>query len=199
MEEKMKKLFIDLGGHHGESLKHFSKILECPNNWDAISIEASPLNYKELQKKANQIKNVFNNIETINAFAYINDSEIDFYEYIDPPHHVGSTFSKYKVEFNSKKKPAYRNLRYNLIKVPSYNIIDVYKRSLNAYDKILIKMDVEGAEYDIFPELVKILDPDKTPVIYCEFHNKKVNISRDVDKKIIKDLKRKDVRLLMWK
>lgn len=190
---------LDLGAHYGESIEDFRKILDDPKTWDIISIEASPLNYKELQKKVSEIKHHFKSIKTINAFAYINNSDMKFYEYIDAPHHAGSTFSKYKFIFNSKKKKSYRNLRHNIINIPSVNIIELYKEKINIYNKILIKLDVEGAEYHIFPELLKVIDPVKTPKIYCEFHNIKVNTSQDVDKKIIKQLKSIGIEFVSWR
>ena len=183
------KLLYDLGAHWGESIKAFRKKLENPKEWDVISVEASTLNVDKLAENASYEANYFNEITIFNAFVYHEEKEIEFFEYIDEFHSAGSTYSKTKFDLNSKKKPEYENLPHNVLKPDIFNIVDSYKENLDKYDEIIIKMDIEGAEYDILPSLMKVLDPNKTKQFYCELHSRNVGLSPEVDKKIMSELK----------
>lgn len=189
------KLLYDLGAHWGESIEMFRKKLENPKEWDVISVEASPLNVDKLSEKASYEANYFNEITIFNAFVYHEEREIEFFEYKDEFHSAGSTYSKTKFDLNSKKKPEYENLSHNLLNPDIFNIVESYKENLYKYDEIIIKMDIEGAEYDILPSLIDVLDSSKTKQFYIEFHNKKVGIDPSRDEKFISMMETKNIKV----
>lgn len=189
------KLLYDLGAHWGESIQLFRKKLETPKEWDVISVEASTLNVDKLAENASYEANYFNKITIFNAFVYHEEKEIEFFEYKDEFHSAGSTYSKTKFDLNSKKKLEYENLPHNVLKPDIFNIVESYKENLNKYDEILIKMDIEGAEYDILPSLINVLDDSKTKQFYIEFHNKKVGLDPSVDDKFISLMKEKNINV----
>ena len=179
----MNKIVFDLGAHWGESIRFFSKSLKDPENWNIISVEASDLNFKKLEKNSLNYSSIFKKIELHKKFAYHKDSDISFYEYIDDYHSAGSTYSKEKFEFNSRKKPEYANLAHNIIHPITFNICSEYKKACETASEIIIKMDIEGAEYEILPELIKLLDPTKTKYFYLEFHANRVGVDASLDEK----------------
>ncbi len=183
------KLLYDLGAHWGESINMFRKKFNNPKEWDVISVEASTLNVDKLKENASYEANYFNQITIFNAFVYHKEKEIKFFEYNDEFHSAGSTYSKTKFDLNSKKKPEYANLSHNILKPDIFNIIESYQENLDNYEEIIIKMDIEGAEYDILPSLIKVLDPSKTKEFYIEFHNKKVGLNESVDLQYINQIK----------
>jgi FkbM family methyltransferase len=177
----MNKIVFDLGAHWGESIRFFSKSLKDPENWNIISVEASDLNFKKLERNSLNYSSVFKNIEIHKKFVFYKTKDIHFYEYIDEFHSAGSTYSKKKFEFNSKKKPEYANLAYNIIHPSIFNICSEYKKACETASEIIIKMDIEGAEYEILPELIKLLDPTKTKYFYLEFHADRVGADPSLD------------------
>ncbi len=183
------KLLYDLGAHWGESIEMFRNKFERPKEWDVISVEASTLNVNKLAENASYEANYFNEITIFNAFVYHEEKEIEFFEYKDEFHSAGSTYSKTKFDLNSKKKPEYNNLPHNVLKPDIFNIVESYKENLDKYDEIIIKMDIEGAEYDVLPSLIKVLDSSKTKQFYIEFHNKKVGLNESVDLEYINQIK----------
>lgn len=189
------KLLYDLGAHWGESIQVFRKKLENPKEWDVISVEASALNVDKLTENASYEANYFNKITIFNAFVYHEEKEIEFFEYRDEFHSAGSTYSKTKFDLNSKKKPEYENLPHNILKPDIFNIVESYKENLKNYDEIIIKMDIEGAEYDILPSLIEVLDNSKTKQFYIEFHNKKVGLEPSVDDEFISLIEEKNIQV----
>ena len=183
------KLIFDLGAHWGESIRYFSKKLKDVSSFDIISVEAGELNFKKLQKNSQKYKDSFNKITLHNKFVYHESKDISFYEYIDDFHSAGSTYSKEKFEFNSEKRLEYANLPHNIIHPDIFNICEEYKKSLDLYEEVIIKMDIEGAEYEILPDLIKILDPEKTKYFFLEFHSDKLGISPSVDQNFINNLR----------
>lgn len=189
------KLLYDLGAHWGESIQMFRKKFDNPKEWDVISVEASTLNVDKLVENASYEANYFNEITIFNAFVYHEEKEIEFFEYKDEFHSAGSTYSKTKFDLNSKKKPEYQNLPHNVLKPDIFNIVESYKENLDKYDEILIKMDIEGAEYDILPSLINVIDDSKTKQFYIEFHNKKVGLDSSVDDKFISLMREKNIHV----
>jgi FkbM family methyltransferase len=179
----MRKLIFDLGAHWGESICFFSKSLSDPENWNIISVEASNLNFKKLENNSLNYSSFFKKIELHNKFVFHKNQNIYFYEYIDEFHSAGSTYSKEKFDFNSRKKPEYANLAHNIINPSIFNICSEYKKACKTASEIIIKMDIEGAEYEILPELIKLLNPSKTKYFYLEFHANRVGIDPSLDEK----------------
>lgn len=189
------KLLYDLGAHWGESIEMFRKKFDNSKEWDVICVEPSSLNCEKLIKNASYEANYFNEITILNAFAYHEDKEIEFFEYIDDLHSVGSTYSKTKFDLNSNKKPEYENLPHNILKPDVFNIVESYKENFDKYEEILIKMDIEGAEYDILPSLIEVLDESKTKEFYVELHNVKVGVDPSVDDNLISLIQNKNIKV----
>lgn len=179
----MNKIVFDLGAHWGESIKFFSNSLKDPENWNIISVEASDLNFKKLKKNSRNYSSIFKKIEIHKKFVFHKTQDIHFYEYIDEFHSAGSTYSKEKFDFNSRKKPEYANLAHNITNPSIFNICSEYKKACKTASEIIIKMDIEGAEYEILPELIHLLDPAKTQYFYIEFHANRVGVDPSLDKK----------------
>lgn len=189
------KLLYDLGAHWGESIEMFRKKFDNPKEWDVICVEPSSLNCEKLMENASYEANYFNEITIFNAFAFHEDKEIEFFEYTDDFHSVGSTYSKTKFDLNSKLKSGYENLPHNILKPDVFNIVESYKENLDKYEEILIKMDIEGAEYDILPSLIEVLDESKTKEFYVELHNVKVGVDPLIDNNLISLIENKNIKV----
>lgn len=155
-----KGIFLDCGGYDGCSAIKF--INENPN-FVSISFEPNPAMWS-----------YYDTVPTIlvKKAAYIFDGEIDLI--IDEVDGDGSTIVK-------TKKVDYWNSVSNekcpIIRVKTVDIIKILAKFKSLYDIIVLKLDIEGAEYDVLEnmlnhDLVRHIDR-----IYAEFHWKKCGFS----------------------
>ena len=126
-------VIIDIGANIGISTSYFRN--KYPGV-KLIAIEASPINYHQLIKNIDV--NKFQNIETINCFISNNDELTKFYHRRDKP---GGSFGE---GFKSKDSKSLEEFD-----VKTKKISDI----INLHKNIVIKIDVEGAEYKILEDL----------------------------------------------
>jgi len=137
VDQKLKvhqdSIIIDIGANIGISTAYFIK--KYPNV-KLIAIEASPINYKQL---VNNIQlNKFENVTTLNCFVSNTDDKIQFHHDLYKP---GGSFGA-GFRFKSGK-----NLEVFEVKTKKLSEI------IRGHKNIVIKIDVEGAEYVILEDL----------------------------------------------
>ena len=126
-------VIIDIGANIGISTAYFRNLYPGVK---LIAIEASPINYHQLLKNIGV--NKFQNIETINCFISNNNGLTKFYHHRDKP---GGSFGE---GFKSKDSKSLEEFN-----VKTKKISDI----INFHKNIVIKIDVEGAEYKILEDL----------------------------------------------
>ena len=158
----MSKYFIDLGGHDGCSIRKFKKVYDTNDEYSCITFEANKIYSKYYSNLKNHI--------LIDKAAYIYDGKIEMN--MDRNHGgFGSSIIKEK----NDRTPGQLD-RKNPDLVDCINFSQWIKNNFNEKDYILVKMDIEGSEYDI---LEKMIEDDTIKYInklYIEWHNKKLNI-----------------------
>jgi len=133
LQEKDGGVILDIGANIGIATAYFKN--EYPSI-RVIAIEASPINYNQLVK--NIEVNKFKNIVTINKFVSRKIGQICFYHHKQKP---GGSFGEgYKFADPSDTEE---------FDVETIKINDVIKGLKN----IVIKIDVEGAEYEILEDI----------------------------------------------
>jgi len=133
LQEKDGGVILDIGANIGIATAYFKN--EYPSI-RVIAIEASPINYNQLVK--NIEVNKFKNIVTINKFVSRKIGQICFYHHKQKP---GGSFGEgYKFADPSETEE---------FDVETIKINDVIKGLKN----IVIKIDVEGAEYEILEDI----------------------------------------------
>lgn len=166
-DKKKKKsisLFIDVGAHHGESIKLFNKIFKIQN---ILAFEPSEENFNILKIRTRK----FNNLKLHNIALGNYNGIVDF------KHHYDSESSTItEINENSKyyKKKNYLLNPFSLNK----NKFFVSKVKINRLDEILIreeikyidilKIDTEGQDFNIIKGLGKMIQ--KVEIIYFEHH-----------------------------
>ncbi|MFH4486761.1 FkbM family methyltransferase [Vibrio metschnikovii] len=152
-------LFIDCGGYDGCSV---IKYLSQNPTFDAVTFEPNP----ELWK-------YYKNIPTklIKKAVYSHNRKKKFI--IDPFDYDGSTLIKQKmVDFHQRLD----NKKCPSIVVECIDLSRFINDMSKEYSIIVLKLDVEGAEYDILEKLIKDKTIDLVYKIYAEFHWKKMNM-----------------------
>lgn len=164
----MKKVFIDCGANHGQGLRQFMSMFNMDSTWDIHSYEPTPgmvldedlmnLDNVTFHKKAVWSKN-----ETINFSLCIPSEEwkdadqgssilglLDAGECIDPN---SAQFRKHD----------------NIVEVEAVDICDILKK-FSSDDFILMKIDIEGAEYEVCRKLLETEDIVKVNKMFVEWH-----------------------------
>ena len=149
------KYFIDCGGHHGEGLKSFIEMYNIDETWKIYSFEPNKDSFEVLKEfKYNNC-----NIEFINAGVWISNSKLTFNVettsalYGSKEDGAGSTFVKLD-NWNIKHPGNMCAGDYlNSYEVDVVNFSE-FIRSLVDVDFLLVKLDVEGSEYDILRNII---------------------------------------------
>lgn len=145
-KSKRRKVFLDIGGHIGESIRKFYREVVDADEYEIYTFEPDPSSYQLLDKMFYEMKNLV--IE--NACLGKEAGMVDFYRG-KVNYGEGGTLVRNKVTGKiDYSKP---------IKVECINIAEWVRNNINEGDYFIVKMNIEGGEYDLMEIL---LDEDLT-------------------------------------
>jgi len=180
LEDNEKGIFIDCGAYDGCSAIKF--LISNPH-FDCISFEPNPA-----------LWHYFTSVPTtlIKKGAGSKKGKTKFYiDHIDGD--GSSAIPKKNILFgnpgNNKDCP--------VAHIETVSIPDLVFKLSKKYKRIILKLDVEGSEYDILARLVSTQAIHKVYKIYAEFHWKKCEISEQHHLKIY-NLSKKFVTIKEW-
>jgi len=193
-----KNLFIDLGTNTGQGFNYFRRFFKL-DLFDYILVEPNP-NLEDHIKKLILKSNFVNKIEFINKAAHISDSNTKLLGTIEDERGKTSEGASIIKEHNSKM---YTSQVEHGLDVETFDFVKKLQ-SLKHYDNIIIKMDVEGSEYDILEDMINNLNhKENIKHIFVEFHSrflspefKKKFILRE--KAIQKGLNKANIKFTQW-
>lgn len=220
----MKNIFIDLGTHMGGGLLHFIKSYKMtPETWEIHTFEPQPKTF-ELAKKnnkekyigypynysaMNEVYSIFPNINRYNVAASDYNGTAKFFidKGIDELH-MGCTM----VEDLTKNEPMDKvnNAHYTgyYVIVPTVDIYEFIEKieKKNIFDKLVIKIDTEGAEFAILDKFLSEYNLNKKLKvknidIFCEFHHRLLPTDLQKYKPVsyyIDEFKKYDITLSEW-
>tara|TARA_Y200000002_G_scaffold183435_1_gene151422 strand:- start:1192 stop:1809 length:618 start_codon:yes stop_codon:yes gene_type:complete len=180
----MKFKFIDGGAHYGESIKNFlNSNISNKEKYKIYSFEADPRNYKVLEKKVVEYrKKLLKKIKIFNsAISNSKSDKINLFVADRPTQ--GSSIMKNKKTGNLKNKITINNIYFK----------DFVLNNINIDDFCILKLDIEGGEYEIFDCIEKYNLYPYFNILLIEFHNKKIGISEKVDKEIMSRFKKHNI------
>jgi len=156
-----KCIFIDLGAADGNSFKQFlanayGPVANCPSGqWEALLVEANPQFTPALTAVAATYPG------TVHAYgstaAYMCQGTTSFS--IDPDatnNHWGSSM---KTNHGSTQ-----------VTVPTVNVMQLVAENVMQGDWVILKVDIEGAEYDVMPCLAQFQKVNLLDIIFLEEH-----------------------------
>lgn len=160
----MRKIFIDLGGHVGESVRYFRKHHDPNNEFEIFSFEPLPENIDKLDK-----------IDGVRVMPYAcstYDGYANFYTGLPE----SGSLSSNKRTGNLDGKTC---IKVKVINFPRW-FADLLRDSEQNYvPKIIIKMNIEGAEYDIIRRMDKWGQIPFVSKWYVNWHWDKIGMSRE--------------------
>lgn len=154
-EIKNGDIVLDIGANIGYFSLIFSQIVGASGR--VIAFEPDPNNFALLRKNVeiNNLKNL-----TLIQKAVSN---------------VSKPISFYLCDYNHAQHRIYPSSRCNETITVESTTIDEYISGKEFYNKInFVKMDVEGAEYDVLEGMEKTLKSNPTLKILCEFSPKQI-------------------------
>lgn len=164
-------IFVDGGAHIGESVAHFVKSkVYSKYSWEMFSFEANH----------NLIPSIPNrpNLTILNKAIWIHDEGVNFYLGEDT---LSSSILKHKKTGNLSKVPTH---------VESVDFGKWLKSNFEQDDIILVKLDIEGAEYEVLEQMLMDGSIKYIDVLFVEFHNTKVNVPKHRDTELINEIEK---------
>jgi len=145
----VKKVFIDCGFYRGVSIEFFKKTKEYSEDFIFYGFDAS---IEDISDKSV----IFSN----NA-VWIYDGTIDFYKSERRRGRCNGVFSNQRAK---KEK---------IVSVPCIDFGKWIKNNFNIGDFIVLKMDIEGGEFDVLQSMINDGSINFIDIAYVEFHYKR--------------------------
>lgn len=162
-----KCVFIDLGAADGNTFRQFlnndyGPVANCPSGkWEAYLVEANPHFDAPLQQIAQQYPDQVHVMKSTAAFSCV--AQTSFYIDIDPTHnHWGSSMSDAAPDAVKSGKQK--------VTVPTVNVVQLIAQSVIPADWVMLKVDIEGAEYEVIPCLAHFAHANLVDRMYLEEH-----------------------------
>lgn len=148
-----KKLFIDCGGYDGCSAIKF--LLKNPG-YDTVTFEPNPALHKYYSHVPSPLVKCGVSTKDGTAEFLVDDIDGD----------GSSLIREKKIDWHGLKD----NDEFNSIKIRTINLSRLIDNVKDQYSEIHLKLDIEGAEYDILEGLVEDGNIRHVTRLYCEFH-----------------------------
>jgi FkbM family methyltransferase len=194
------KFILDGGTHLGQGLREIMKIHPTDDSWEIHTWEANPYTYKEYTSKHKISKvNSYNqalsdhkgiiklNIET--AAGKYSKGQI-------APIGQGSSV----LELSKWKAGPHIGVFDECVRVPCIDFAYWIKKNCSKDDFIVLKLDIEGAEYQVLSHMIEEDVLDWIDELYIEWHARMINDQDllDQEAKIRSKILESDIKLFEW-
>ena len=170
----MRKIFLDLGANNGCSVKLFTEIFKDYNDYEIHSFECSDTYYDEMLLNVTKLN--LNNFTPHKKAVWINNGKKQF---------TGWEISNTKIDND--------NYGVDCIDISSF-ILENFSKE----DYIILKMDIEGAEYKVIEKMEKDSSLGYITEFYGELHGPKKGYSVQDNKDLLNRLNNVGLKLYNW-
>jgi len=158
------KIFIDLGAYNGDTI---NKAIKQYGDVDLfVAFEPDPVTFKALRD------NVPESVICYRAAA--SDTNGITKLYICPTGAMGHSLIGTKITVSDK-----------FVEVEEIDFSE-YINKFSQNDEIILKVDIEGKEYDLFRKLVSSPNIKLIKKLFCEWHYKKIGMSEEEHNKVVR-------------
>jgi FkbM family methyltransferase len=171
-------IFIDCGTHLFQGFKEFAEKYKIDGEWKCFCFEANPFTYEKSKDIFTELTNSGYNIVHFNKAVYNNEGNIrincsrdDSGPYSDGHFSQASNILKDPPDYDSTYHYGF-NYNEEEIVVETIDFSKFLKENTTEEDFVVVKMDIEGAEFEVLPS---IIDEESYKLIndfYCEFHER---------------------------
>ena len=178
----MNNIFIDCGAHLGESVEFFLKKFDPASSFQIHSFECNPRSIEAFKRR----HHANHKVKLHEKAGWVNDGGIEFYLGLSD----GCSVIKEKVTGNLDKE--------NPIRVESISLSRFIKENFLPEDNIVLKIDIEGAEYAVLNDLCDTGAIKYVKSLFGEWHYHKIGMSKVDHDRVIGRLSENNLRLRDW-
>ena len=173
-----KVLFIDLGANLGQGFTWFKRYFHQPNIFFEL-FEPNPFCFQELMKLSDVISE---NIQVHNLGVGVSDGSFKSYGLTDSEGGKFAEGGSFVQEHNSKW---YESVHSEAIDLKVINFGEYVTQKKRVFDKVIVKMDIEGAELVLLEHMIANNEIQHIDLLYIEFHSQyqKPDQSKDTRKR----------------
>jgi FkbM family methyltransferase len=196
----MKNVFIDLGTHYGQGLREFMAKYQMDSTWTIHTFEANPITHTKFKKEYySDIPFVVSHWCAVGAYDGTIEMNLE-----TPPNEdeTGMGSSVIPLEQWDPWGNGNREQFKRAVKVPCKNLAKFIMDNFSKEDRIVIKMDIEGSEYDTLDKMIETGVIDYVNDLYVEWHMRFFRNPEDIrvrEERIIQEIKSRGVYLESWK
>lgn len=163
-------VFIDCGTHYGQGLRNFISRFKMDDSWRIHTFEANPVTYEEYLKNYHW-QNEYVNAHNVALSDFDGIAEIN----VETPPGEGETGQASSIISLDKWNPWGGELKKNFhtkYNVPCWNLSRFVRENFCSSDKLIIKMDIEGSEYDVLDQMIEEKTIEWIDHISVEWHSR---------------------------
>jgi len=189
------KHMIDCGTNLFYGLNALASRFNFDETWKIDCFEANPFVYEQAMNliKDSNIEKYYprynsKNLNLFNKAVWVYDGFIDLNIETDQFSNVANLLTN-----PPEKDTVYnRNFKWSKIKIPCVRLSEIIKQSNS--EKIVVKLDVEGAEFEIIQDLINENLLNKINFFYVEFHERffleELNKYTDIKNTLVEEIKK---------
>jgi FkbM family methyltransferase len=205
----MKKIFIDCGTHLFQGLCEFVEKYNIDSSWECYSFEANPITFQLSQDNYKTLtENWQLNIEHYNKAVYTENTKLkvncskdiwgeNSFDYIS----AGSNVLLDAPDYDSISQAEF-NYKDENITVDAIDFCEFLKKTCKDEDFVVIKMDIEGSEFYVLPQIIEQNLFSLIDNMSVEFHERffepKVKY-KELKEEYIKIFSEKGIQIEEWK
>lgn len=174
----MQKYLIDCGAHEGKAIKSFRSKFSDAGEYIIHAFEPNPF----------AAKNYGEGVVVHDEAVWINDGEIDFYITKGKKGSPSATIYKQKITGRLDKK--------HPVKVRCIDFSNWLRDNVKLQDYVIVKMNMEGAEYPVIGKLILEETIELIDVLYVKFHAKKIKLSKFKHLELLEELNKYNVKVI---
>lgn len=192
----MRKVFLDCGTHELEGFEELYKRCGLDESWEVFCFEVVEELIPKIQEKT--LFKTLPNIEVINKAVWTEDGKMpltldlqfdDMYDYGGATNILGDNYLK----------PDYikHELRKNAREVETLDFSKFVRENFSKEDQIIVKLDIEGAEYEVLDKMINEGTVDYVNAFFVEWHNHMLDKKYD-ENYLRRQLAQRNIPLYYW-
>jgi FkbM family methyltransferase len=179
-------VFLDCGGYDGCSIRRFIKDFDREGRFEMVTFEPNDLyatSYSDLPRH-----------RLIQAAVRDREGFQNFF--LDREDGDGSTFFGNKL---TRENGGFGTLdTANPVKVRTIDLSRWLRKNTSMFDYVILKLDVEGAEYDVLEKMIRDRTICRINHLFVEWHWYKVGVPYDRHRTLVRALRRQRVPIFEW-
>jgi len=167
-----RKIFIDCGTHLGQGIDAISKIKKFDQTWEIFTWEANPYTYKKYKTK---VWPSYIRITSFNQAVGLHNGKISLTVNRTKNRQTGQAESigqgTTTLSLDKFKAGVHNGTMDEIIDVECINLVEWLGQNCNSNDMVVMKLDIEGAEYDLLEGILESPVVHYIKEIFVEWHD----------------------------